>query len=200
MNVVGYNAADLHQNVRTALCALFSKDSELLRRDANERSITHKLAEHLQTQFEHLDVDCEYNRHGDDVKRLAAMLPPDDTRTDCTDAKTVYPDIIVHKRGCDGSNALVIEVKKSNGGDTSRDKRKLRMFTSSLNADEFRYRYSLGMLLVFDVGSRTLGHAECYRAGIKKSHCWDCENLVAEVRRLNRHAAAQTRRSRRPTT
>lgn len=178
--VMRYNVSDLHRIVRSALRAFFLNDSDLLRRDANERSITHKLAEHLQMQFEHLDVDCEYNRHGDGVKRLAAILPPDDTRTDCTDAKTVYPDIIVHKRGCDGSNALVIEVKKSSGGDANRDKRKLRMFTSPLDPDEFRYGYSLGMLLVFDVDSRTLRHAECYLEGNKSPQCCNCGILDGE--------------------
>ena len=176
-----YSTEALHIKAGNALRAFFCKDNDLLCRDANERSITHKFAEHLQSQFEHLKVDCEYNRHGDDAKRLASILRPEDIGTDCTDAKTVYPDIIVHKRGCDCSNALVIEVKKSNGRDTNLDKRKLRMFTSPFNPEEFHYGYSLGMLLVFDVGQQRLEHAECYQDGKnQRKQCTCCEILTAE--------------------
>ena len=76
---------DVKRRVIAAICALYRHDRELLDVDANERSITHKLAEHLQREFPGWHVDCEYNRVGREPRRL--------------EAKTVFPDIIVHRRG-----------------------------------------------------------------------------------------------------
>ena len=55
---------DVKKRVIAAICALYRHDRELLAVDANERSITHKLAEHLQREFPEWHVDCEYNRVG----------------------------------------------------------------------------------------------------------------------------------------
>ena len=93
-----YTTPGMHTKVGNALRGFFCEDIDLLCLDAHEISITHKLAEHLQRQFEGLKVDCEYNRLGDDLKKLS-------------DNQNVRPDIVVHKRGCKGSNELVVEVK-----------------------------------------------------------------------------------------
>ncbi len=162
MIVMRYNVSDLHQKVRIALRALFCKDARLLDLDVHEQSITHSLANHLQSQFADLDVDCEYNRHGEDPKKLG-----DDK---------IIPDIVVHKRGCDCSNAMVIEVKKSNGDRTKKDENKL----SGLTIRECGYGYSLGMLLVIDVRSKALGLAECFVDGEKTPQCRWCQILKAE--------------------
>lgn len=94
----------------SALRTLLARDSCLLEVDANERSITHRLAMYLQEEFPSFDVDCEYNRDNVEPKKIGHLgLYPDD---EDTEAKTVFPDIIVHKRGTK-DNHLVIEVKKS---------------------------------------------------------------------------------------
>ena len=85
----------LHEKVRLVLCEFFDEEYDLLKRNVNERSIAHKLAEHLQRQFEGLKVDCEYNRLGDDLKTLY----PKNTQTA---RERVFPDIVVHRRGDDG--------------------------------------------------------------------------------------------------
>lgn len=73
--------------------------------------------------FKDWDVDCEYNRDGVNPKRIeqVALYPePDDT-----EAKTVFPDIVSHKRGTK-NNYLVIELKKSsNTADRADDYKKL---------------------------------------------------------------------------
>ena len=168
-----YTTAGLHTKVGNALRDFFCEDKELLCLKANERSITHKLAEDLQRQFSDLKVDCEYNRHGIDKKELSFALGT--TATDCEHAKTVYPDIIVHKRRCDSSNKLVIEVKKSNGGNATHDKKKLLVFTKPRGG----YEYQLGLFLEFDVGEQSgLKHAECYQGGEKIEPCCCCGSLV----------------------
>src|SRR6266849_4642234 len=93
--------------VLKALDSLLKKDAYLLRVDANERSISHRLATYLQLELPKWHVDCEYNRDEIDPKRIEYLgLDPDDADTE---AKTVYPDIIAHMRG-KKNNYLVVEV------------------------------------------------------------------------------------------
>ena len=155
-------SVDLHMNVYFALCRFFHEDRDLLHLGVHEQSITHKLAEHLQSQFADLKVDCEYNRHEIDPKELCGAK--------------IIPDIVVHKRGCNCSNALVIEVKKSNADTEKNDKDKLRGMTNPASG----YGYTLGLFLVFDVRNKALVHAECYQGGMKRKQCPYCEILAPE--------------------
>ena len=185
-----YTTAGLHTKVGNALREFFREDKELLRIDANERSITHKLAEHLQRQFCDLKVDCEYNRHCDDPKKLycncdpkTSRCHPNTTETDSLHATTIYPDIVVHERGFDDSNALVIEVKKSNRDDADHDKYKLSKLTVPRNKnepeDKLKYGYNLGLFLEFCVGKQKgLNRAECFENGTKTPNCCCCDRLL----------------------
>ncbi len=117
--------------VSEALSVFLAKDNYLLRVDANERSITHRFAMYLQAQFPALDVDCEYNRDGVDPKRIQHFSVSPELED--TEAKTVFPDIIVHARGTD-RNHLVIELKKTtNRVDREFDLAKLRGYKRSLH-------------------------------------------------------------------
>ncbi len=158
-----YTTAGLHAKVGNALSEFFREDIDLLCLNAHEISITHKLAEHLQREFEGLKVDCEYNRLGDDPKKVS-------------DDQKVRPDVVVHKRGRKGSNELVVEVKKSNSEDQSDDEYKLKEFTR----DPGCYEYQLGLFLKFGVRKQSgLKHAECYQCGKKTpSSCPYCKSLL----------------------
>jgi hypothetical protein len=120
---------DVASRVASAVEALFRDDGYLLTADANERSISHCLAVHLVREFPDWHVDCEYNRDGHEPKRL--RLPPEPTNSDETDAVTVYPDVIVHRRG-DARNLLAIEIKKANGASSHSDPQKLRALKTEL--------------------------------------------------------------------
>ncbi len=171
MNDVQNLIPELHMKVETALREFFCEDIDLLCLKANERSITHKLVEHLQRQFKCLEVDCEYNRRRNRTKKLPDA--PETTQTTRPKQRPVYPDIVVHQRGFDENNQLVIEVKKSNRGNASRDKGKLREFTKP-GGD---YKYRLGLFLKFDVGDQSgLKHAECYQDGEIQT-CCRCKRL-----------------------
>jgi hypothetical protein len=115
--------------VIAALEKLLADDSYLLYADASERSITHRFAMHLQDIFTNWSVDCEYNRNGLDPKRLN-----DIGLVNAADggARTVFPDVIVHRRGRQ-ENHLVIEFKKSsNAARDELDLAKLRDFKRDL--------------------------------------------------------------------
>ena len=116
--------------VVAAINKLLSNDALLLQLDANERSIAYRLAMYLQAEVPAMHVDCEYNRDGIDPKKIQHLaLYPDD---EDTEARTAYPDIIVHKRQTD-DNYLVIELKKStNTTDRSTDFAKLRGYKKNL--------------------------------------------------------------------
>ncbi|MFN0156991.1 MAG: hypothetical protein ACKVRP_02840 [Bacteroidota bacterium] len=132
--------------VNNALRKLVRKDLMLLRLDVNERSITHWIAFYLQQEFPDWNVDCEYNRHLDETKRL--KLDPEDVKTNDTMGRTVYPDVIVHKRNTD-ENLLVVEVKKSTSTiDDSKDIIKLDAFKQQL-----RYQHALFLKILTDSDS-----------------------------------------------
>jgi hypothetical protein len=98
--------------VISVLHEFLRESQDLLEVGINERTLTHKLAELLQLRFKRWHVDCEYNRLGDAQKTLP---PAESTDTSDTQGRTIYPDIIIHKRRTP-ENLLVIEVKKVEDG------------------------------------------------------------------------------------
>jgi len=133
----------IEEKIKNAIKILIAKDGFLLQEDVHERSISHKLAEYLQQEFEDWHVDCEYNRDNHQPKRL--KLPVEQVTTDNPEAKTVYPDIIVHRRGSD-DNLLVIEIKKSTSqGDDNFDWQKLSAFKQQL-------KYKFAVFIKFSIG------------------------------------------------
>jgi hypothetical protein len=119
---------NIKARIISALVDLYRYDYELFDSQANERSITHKLAEYLQRNFPSWHVDCEYNRRENQTKKIGR--------------KRVFPDIIVHKRRT-GDNLLVIEVKKGESN-YEVDVKKIRKFLSS---PQYFYRYGLFLSL-----------------------------------------------------
>lgn len=135
-----FNKENINEKLKQAVNSLIEHDGYLLRKDVNERSITHRLAMYLQDLFNEWDVDCEYNRNFEYVKTL--QLPKRLIDWDDTDARTVYPDIIIHHRGTE-ENLLVIEIKKTTSTERSNlDKRKLSAFK-----DELGYHYAVALKL-----------------------------------------------------
>ncbi len=160
-----YTEKEIKRKLEISVGMLFKNDAFLVENVVNERSISHKLAEYLQLLFPDYNVDCEYNRMeiGEDdehfmTKRL--NLGPEPINSDDTEAKTVFPDIIVHKRGNNDDNLLVIEIKKADR-DTMIDEKKLKAFTNKC-----QLKYALGCLLTFSKS----GHiAAWYKDGKKLS-------------------------------
>lgn len=119
-----------------ALDQLLRADAGLLQADANERSISHRLAGYLETFFPGWNVDCEYNRDRHEPKRLE--IRPRQIQSDDTQATTVFPDIIVHRRGT-SDNLVVIEMKKTTSReDDDNDLHKLQAFKEQLG-----YRFAI---------------------------------------------------------
>tara|TARA_E500000318_G_scaffold111475_2_gene130220 strand:- start:454 stop:939 length:486 start_codon:yes stop_codon:yes gene_type:complete len=137
----------------------------LIENDLSEQCITHKLAEHLQKNFPKYNVDCEYNGNIDSEggkKRIVAvkqqlkennLLKPSEEsiEQDLLD-RAVFPDIIIHKRGCNEDNLCAIEVKKStNRSDFKYDQIKLSAYTTDYYGNDLGY--NLGIFLCIKTGS-----------------------------------------------
>lgn len=155
------NREQATQIVTQSLRELLANDGILLANDVSERAITHKLAEYLHICVRNLDlrginVDCEYNRNvvaGDGApkivrllqQRVQAVVEGQDVVTDDRyRSVTTYPDIIVHERGTNDRNLLVVEVKKANNQvGSGLDFDKLAAFTEDTERNSYRYRHGL---------------------------------------------------------
>lgn len=128
--------AEISDKIVRAIVRFQVRDLTLLEVDGNERSLTHRLGMYLQDEFAEWDVDCEYNRNGVRPKRLKSIRE----RSDDNGGVTVYPDIIIHRRGV-GKNLLVVEVKKGNSS-SLKDCDKLAAYKCELG-------YTFGVFLRF---------------------------------------------------
>jgi hypothetical protein len=127
--------------VLTALQEFYSREAFLFERDLGERTLTHRLAVHIEKQFAGWDVDCDYNRLGERTLRL-----PHGTivSTDDQFGKSIYPDIVVHQREIP-NNLLAIEVRKAaNHQPPEHDRHKLRALTDPY----LWFAYWIGLFLV----------------------------------------------------
>lgn len=158
-------------------------DNYLLVHDVNERSITHKLAMYLNETFgKEYDVDCEYNRNSEDPSnskriRYVAMSINNALKNSQNETedlinglyieRSVYPDIIVHKRGTNSKNLLAVEVKKSTSRiSTNYDIQKLKCYTDSNDEEGLHYKY--GVLIVLNAKQERYSEPELIY--FKKGH------------------------------
>lgn len=96
----------MRQIVENVIIEFLKNDLQLLsinesKLKAHEIAISHRLAVYLERNLTNkgLSVDLEYNKHGTNNKLL--------------DGEPIRPDIVIHSRGNDNKNLMVIEVKKS---------------------------------------------------------------------------------------
>jgi len=149
----------LKDAIECARKLLLKHDSELFDRDVCERALSHKFAMYLQQMVEKWpekwDVDCEFNRnmkaHGIDgqkevdvIEKYYALRP----HLGIERTTTVFPDVIIHKRGPGSHNLLVIEMKKSNA--TKRDIEFDRQYKLPAYIHDIKYRAAA--YITFEMG------------------------------------------------
>ncbi|HUW05551.1 MAG TPA: hypothetical protein VMW01_04755 [Williamwhitmania sp.] len=167
---------EIKDRLNKALDKLYVRDWYLLKNGVHERSITHKLAEYIQELFPDYDVDCEYDRDNENEdgnfkkqihelvteelryrKKSITKIPNDGWMEDkdlnmyiSIFHRNFFPDIIVHKRGTNSHNLLIIEAKKALIN-TEFDKKKLAAYTNTNNSFGNNLKYRLGVLLVLSI-------------------------------------------------
>lgn len=134
-----YETEELKTIVLLAIHRLYSMDHSIIRRGVHEMTLTFRLGFYLQEYFPEHDVDCEYNRNGNDPKSTPETARGHSTR----------PDILVHRRGENfPHNLVLIEAKRTGAQISERDRRKVRYFVHG-DQDSHPYRYQLGVVLLF---------------------------------------------------
>jgi hypothetical protein len=167
---------EIRSKVRNSIDEFIKKEYFLLSNDVNERSISHGLAVYLGCQFIGWDVDCEYNRDHDKIKKLnLKKIKSRKIKSDDTNANTVYPDIIIHKRGDSHNNLLVIEIKKSQKERNLRctkseifDCEKLKLYQEDLN-------YKHALFLRFFTGEKDIRNSDTQNNNAPYEEIWDYE-------------------------
>jgi hypothetical protein len=145
MNLKEEQIIELKTIVNRAIGSLYRYDISLMERQANERSIAFRFGLYFNETLRassfaedpDLTIDFDYNRNLDNVKNMHGF----------NDTHGVYPDIILHHRGFNDKNVVVIEFKGSwNRKRRARrdDFRKLIEFT---HQDRNDYQYGLGVFV-----------------------------------------------------
>ena len=156
---------ELENKINKTIKIFYKHDFFLIKKNVNERSMTHKLAEYLQLEFPEYHVDCEYNMmkkesnmNGEDYISKKLDLPKKETDSYDTKATTVYPDIIIHRRGNNKNNLLVIEAKKEKS-----DENKGEFDIIKINAyiDELGYKHGI-FLKLYKNPNETLKRLDWY--------------------------------------
>jgi hypothetical protein len=139
-----------------ALGEFYAREAYLFEKDLGERTLTHRLAVHLEKHFTGWEVDCDYSRLGERTLRLpkGSIVSTDDHL-----GKSIYPDIVVHQRDIP-NNLLAIEVRKaSNHQPPEHDQQKLRALTDP----HLWFAYRIGALFV--LGKKNVVLSEVYVGG-----------------------------------
>lgn len=147
----------LHQSLEDFL----NSDKNLLL-DVHEQSISHRIAVYIEKNLGETDlnIDCEYNRYLKEPKRISCNIwnirDIDLKKCNCSKCsyilknrssidelinKGIRPDIVVHERGSDSRNELVIEIKKDKI--CPFDIEKLKALTSNKSDGGFDYKWGV---------------------------------------------------------
>jgi hypothetical protein len=154
-----------------ALGEFYAREAWLLDNDLGERTLTHRLAVHLEKPFAGWEVDCNYDRLGERTLRLpkGSIVSTDDRL-----AKSIFPDIVVHRRAIP-ENLLAIEVRKAtNHQPPEHDQHKLRALTDP----HLWFAYRIGVFLVL---GRHSAVTDVYLGGVidRALSDWLAERLKA---------------------
>ena len=128
----------LKQYVDYALEKLYQKDMSLIDRKASERAIVFRFGLYMNeilqsTEFSVYDIDVEYNRNGNEPKRLPNH--PNGT----------YPDFIIHRREVNTDNLLVLEFKTEWYNNQKEDKDKIQKYMDL--SGEYKFKFGATILI-----------------------------------------------------
>ncbi|MEW6526350.1 MAG: hypothetical protein AB1444_06755 [Spirochaetota bacterium] len=128
----------LKSAIETALDLVYEKDIYLIENKVHERSIVNRFSIYFQqildeTEFAAYHLDFEYNKNHANPKRTVNF------------EQGTYPDIILHRRGSNDANVLIIEFKTWWDNNTEIDIKKLKDFTDQNGP----YQYVIGYSIVF---------------------------------------------------
>lgn len=145
------------ERLKKCIRKLKKDDLYLIQNNASERSIAHRLAVYLEDEFTGYNVDCEYNiniEHETGRKKIYLLteeVKRYKSKNQKIEAKevSIFPDIIVHKRGVNTDNILVIEMKKDiSTVEDEFDRFKLEKFTVTYDGDNLFYKLGCALKIL----------------------------------------------------
>ena len=148
------------------------KDGDLIQRDVNERTVVANIyckansildeKQNFTKELQYFGIDIEYNRNYADSKRVYEKCGSCQ-KTDCfIKERNLHhtissPDMIIHKRGSNDGNQVVIEFKKTSNAyaqERNADKTKLIYFTCQqpfpLHEEE-NFQFQIGFFIDLDI-------------------------------------------------
>lgn len=163
--------------VTKSLQTLYEKDCEIISNHTNERAIVFRFGIYFNNEVEknklnylnylNYKVDIEYNRNIEEPKRLKSE-------------KIVIPDLILHKRGSNDNNLLVIEFKTFWNSNQEEDTKKIENFCNSKG--EYKYRYGISILITEKLEDVFCTFFELDKKG--ESYKWDALMKLTMKNRL----------------
>ncbi|WP_379134383.1 hypothetical protein [Paenibacillus sp. sgz500958] len=145
----------IRNKIENVLLFLYEYDSYLIENNLHERAITHRIGSYLIKEFPQWDVDVEYNRVGNDPKKIHEIesliyeeIYKKGLQDHFNNNMNVLPDIIVHKRGTK-HNLIALELKKwySSVEEDEIDRIKLKCY---LKEKSLEYNYAVFIKLLKD--------------------------------------------------
>jgi hypothetical protein len=147
--------------VDLAVADVIKNETNTLTRGLNERTISTHLSNYLKPYFKGYDIDHEYNGDIDKPNDRKALDIASNRLNEIgkkTNLKANYklsPDIIVHKRGTNKNNLIVIEVKKDSSPDRDKEFDLIKLEHLTIDYLGNHYNYKLGIALSFGTGKNT---------------------------------------------
>ncbi len=153
---------------KEALELFVNREFALVRKNVHEQAMCHRLATYVEHSKDHHGlerycVDTEYNRHGDNVKKIRHAVTGHPINVVC--------DLLLHSRGeLKEDNLIAVEMKKADGdeADKQRDRERLQALTTACPAGvepDHVCGYKLGYFLQVDTKNASLSVEE-FRAGV----------------------------------
>jgi len=148
------------------------KDRDLIQRDANERTVVANIyckansilneKQNTTIELENLGIDIEYNRNYANPKRVyekCGLCQNEGCfiKERSLHSTNIAPDMLIHQRGSNVDNQVVIEYKKAsnmNAQERDVDKAKLIYFTCQqpfLHHEDENYQYHIGFFIDLDI-------------------------------------------------
>lgn len=147
MKLTDNQIQELKKIIEQALDQLYMENPSLITSNVNERSIAFRLGLYIENlknkpkEYKHYDLDVEFNKNQDEFKKIPSK------------PNGAIPDLILHKRGNNWNNLLIMEIKRpKNYKDRNSDRQKLKDFTDHCGA----YQYGLGVFVILGLNRNTV--------------------------------------------
>ena len=146
--------------INQAIENLLDNENEILVRKINERNLSSHLAYYLKPLFPDYNVDPEYNGDVDKPNDKKAL---DIARNRITQIGykpnkgnnyKFSPDIIIHKRGTNEYNLVVIKVKKDTSPQNDRAYDHIKLEHLTIDYSGNHYNYKLGVAITFGTSTK----------------------------------------------